>query len=456
MENLYQTLQRNRRRTRLPVPMFDRSQISIWSILKQCIGKELSKITMPIVWNEPVSFLQRFSENVLYSYLLDRADECSDPIMRMQYVAAFAVSSISNNIDRLSKPFNPLLGETYEFVRDDLPFRYMSEQVSHHPPVSAFQCDSKNNGERWRFYGSILPKAKFSLKNMEVNPKGLLTLELKRHKEVYTWESVTCTIHNIVVGRLWFEYHGTMEIINHSNRIKAIVNFKPYSSSTKELHKVEGCIYDAQKRKVRGLFGYWNEALFSIDIDHFETFLKQQKKDGKIAAKAGTTVAPVITTTTTMTATASNGAENGDPDEDIPDVDPSHEQLNLPPNSITLWRIIPKLTYASQYYNFSLFTMALNEWTDEDQRSRPSLPPTDSRFRPDIRKMEEGDIETAGKEKDRLEEKQRGVRRSMEKQREEWQPRWFRLTRHDITGQEVWVSNDKYWQRNWSACPDIF
>jgi hypothetical protein len=39
---------------------------------------------MPIVWNEPVSFLQRFTENVLYSYLLDRADECTDPIIRMQ------------------------------------------------------------------------------------------------------------------------------------------------------------------------------------------------------------------------------------------------------------------------------------------------------------------------------------------------------------------------------------
>ena len=47
---------------------------------------------MPIVWNEPVSFLQRFSENVLYSYLLDRADECTDPIMRMQvhFIAAAA------------------------------------------------------------------------------------------------------------------------------------------------------------------------------------------------------------------------------------------------------------------------------------------------------------------------------------------------------------------------------
>ncbi|CAF0837403.1 unnamed protein product [Adineta steineri] len=438
-------------RTKLPVPMFDRSQISIWSILKQCIGKELSKITMPIVWNEPVSFLQRFTENALYSYLLDRADECNDPIMRMQYVAAFAVSSISNNCDRLSKPFNPLLGETYEFVRDDLPFRYMSEQVSHHPPVSAFTCESKDNGNRWRFYGSILPKAKFSVKNMEVNPKGLLTLELKRHKEVYTWESVTCTIHNIVVGRLWFEYHGTMEIINHKTKIKAIVNFKPYSWTSKELHKVEGYIYDAQKHKVRGLYGYWTDSLYSIDINCFDAFLKQQKKDSKNSPKY-----PQQQVTTTASASASNGADNTDPDEDLPDVDPSHEQLNLPPNSITLWRIIPKLDNAAQYYNFSLFTFALNEWTEEDKKTRPPLPPTDSRFRPDIRKMEEGNIDVAGQEKDRLEEKQREQRKAMEKRKEEWQPRWFRLIKHDITGQDVWVSNEQYWNRNWNNCPNIY
>lgn len=67
--------------------------------------------------------------------------------------------------------------------------------------------------------------------------------------------------------------------------------------------------------------------------------------------------------------------------------------------------------------------MALNEWTEADKKDKPPLPPTDSRFRPDIRKMEEGDIESAGQEKDRLEEKQRTVRRTMEKRREEWQPR---------------------------------
>lgn len=67
--------------------------------------------------------------------------------------------------------------------------------------------------------------------------------------------------------------------------------------------------------------------------------------------------------------------------------------------------------------------MTLNEWTEEDKNIRPSLPPTDSRFRPDIRKMEEGDINSAGQEKDRLEEKQRTTKRVMDKRREEWQPR---------------------------------
>ncbi len=69
--------------------------------------------------------------------------------------------------------------------------------------------------------------------------------------------------------------------------------------------------------------------------------------------------------------------------------------------------------------------MGLNEWTEEDKKTRPPLPPTDSRFRPDIRKMEEGDIDQAGQEKNRLEEKQRLARQTMEKRREEWQPRYI-------------------------------
>lgn len=36
----------------------EKNNINLWSYLKQCIGKELSKITMPVQWNEPISLLQ--------------------------------------------------------------------------------------------------------------------------------------------------------------------------------------------------------------------------------------------------------------------------------------------------------------------------------------------------------------------------------------------------------------
>jgi len=45
-------------------------------------------------------------------------------------VAAFAISSYASTVTRCAhKPFNPLLGETYECVREDRGWRFISEQV---------------------------------------------------------------------------------------------------------------------------------------------------------------------------------------------------------------------------------------------------------------------------------------------------------------------------------------
>nr|CAD7201741.1 unnamed protein product [Timema douglasi] len=156
----------------LPVPMQSRSDFSLWSVLKNCVGKELSKITMPVIFNEPLSFLQRMAEYMEYAHLLSKASEEPDPDKRMQLVAAFAVSALASNWERLGKPFNPLLGETYELEREE--FRVVCEQVSHHPPVSAFHADSP----LFIFHGSIHPKLKFWGKSVEIEPKGMVTVEL--------------------------------------------------------------------------------------------------------------------------------------------------------------------------------------------------------------------------------------------------------------------------------------
>ena len=107
-------------RTKLPVQQPDKNNFNVWSHLKNCIGKELSKISMPVQWNEPLSFLQRLSEYMNYGYLLNTATKSKDAEIRLQWVATFAVSALASNLERMGKPFNPLLGETFELRYNSL------------------------------------------------------------------------------------------------------------------------------------------------------------------------------------------------------------------------------------------------------------------------------------------------------------------------------------------------
>lgn len=59
------------------------STISLWNILRNNIGKDLSKVTMPVQLNEPLNTLQRLCEELEYSELLDRAANSQDPFERM-------------------------------------------------------------------------------------------------------------------------------------------------------------------------------------------------------------------------------------------------------------------------------------------------------------------------------------------------------------------------------------
>ncbi|XP_050497249.1 oxysterol-binding protein-related protein 2 isoform X1 [Diabrotica virgifera virgifera] len=203
----------------LPVPMY-RNEFTSWQVLKNCIGKELTTIAMPVVYNEPLSFLQRLAEYMEYAYLLRKAAEQEDPIERIQLVIGFAVSALASNWDRLGKPFNPLLGETFELKRAE--FKMVCEQVSHHPPVSAFHAE----GEGWIFHGSIHPKLSFWGKNVEIQPQGVITVEFPKLKEAYWWSNVKCIVHNIIVGKLWMEQIGKMEINSYASDIKAYLHFK--------------------------------------------------------------------------------------------------------------------------------------------------------------------------------------------------------------------------------------
>lgn len=48
------------------------------------LGKDLSKITMPVIFNEPLSFLQRVAEYMEYAKLLKQASQEESPVSRLQ------------------------------------------------------------------------------------------------------------------------------------------------------------------------------------------------------------------------------------------------------------------------------------------------------------------------------------------------------------------------------------
>ncbi|KAK2851772.1 hypothetical protein Q5P01_008048 [Channa striata] len=415
------------RRKLLPAQMIPRNNFSVWSILKKCIGMELSKIAMPVVFNEPLSLLQRISEYMEHTHLIHKACSLSDSIERMQAVAAFAVSAIASQWERTGKPFNPLLGETYELIREDKGYKWISEQVSHHPPVSAFHAESLK--QEFEFHGSIYPKMKFWGKSVEVEPKGTMTLELLKHKEAYSWAYPMCCVHNVILGKLWIEQYGTVEIVNHSTGDKCVLNFKPCGMFGRELHKVEGFIQDKSKKKRLVIYGKWTECLYSVDSRVHENYKKMGGDSKKLKQE--------------------HSCEGEEPDE-MPDV---QETVTVIPGSALLWRITPRPAHSTQMYNFTSFAMTLNELEPGMERL---MAPTDCRLRPDIRAMENGDIDTASAEKERLEEKQRAARKERSQDEKEWSTRWFQLGTNPHTGAEDWLYTGGYFDRNYIDCPNIY
>lgn len=380
----------------LPHKMIDRSNVSIWNILKQCVDKELYKFTLPIIWNEPLSFLQRIAENLYYApILLNKASKNDNPIERMKLVAAFIISSISIHSERLSKPFNPLLGETYEFQTDD--YRLASEQVSHHPPVSAFYAESLD--KTWSHYGSVNPNMKLNLSgSIDVIGEGIQSIEFKKYDEIYTWHNVKITAHNLLIGKMWFEYTGEMEIINHKLGIKCYLDFKPYSWFSGNLNKVEGLIKDRNGVVQSLLCGQWNTGLYSCDDPTNSSFYKNHTKKG--------------------TCVWESQIKQGDINPD--------------------------------YYNFTKFTMQLNEINDELANR---LPKTDSRLRQDMRELENGNIDKASSEKHRLEETQRDRRRTGTNA----EILWFTKQSHSqVDDEETWSFNHAYWNNDYSSSLNLF
>ncbi|KAI9297005.1 hypothetical protein K502DRAFT_323508 [Neoconidiobolus thromboides FSU 785] len=426
--------------------------VSLWSVLKNAIGKDLTKISLPVHFNEPSSMLQRMAEDMEYSMLLDLASkQAGDGSERLLWVTAFAMSNYSSTDGRIAKPFNPLLGETFEYARPDRGYRYISEQVSHHPPISACYCESPN----YIFYSEVDVKSNFWGKSYELLPQGVCHVYLvsadKKTVEHYTWKKVTTAITNLIVGNPTIEHYGEMEVINHSTKAVCKLNFKPNRWLSSERHVLEGSVVDNKGQQLWSLTGAWNQQL---------------------------------------TATRVGGASDNDTTDsfanettDVPGSKLSNFLAN--PNcrsTVKLWKRSPP---PKEKIPFKLtpFAVTLNEMSPDLEKL---LPPTDCRRRPDQRAMEDGLYDLGSEEKNRLEEKQRATRKEREAKLKAalessppsehdrihkelgYKPVWFEKAIDKDTNEGYWRFNHGYWKlrekaesvdeepNRWEGVPRIF
>ncbi|XP_024457285.2 oxysterol-binding protein-related protein 1C isoform X2 [Populus trichocarpa] len=337
-----------KRRKKLPDPIEKEKGVSLWSMIKDNIGKDLTKVCLPVYFNEPLSSLQKCFEDLEYSYLLDRAYEWGkqgNSLMRILNVAAFAVSGYASTEGRICKPFNPLLGETYEADYPDKGLRFFSEKVSHHPMIVACHCE----GTGWKFWGDSNLKSKFWGRSIQLDPVGVLTLEFD-DGEVFQWSKVTTSIYNLILGKLYCDHYGTMRI-EGNREYSCKLKFKEQSIIDRNPHQVQGMVQDRHGRTVATLFGKWDESMYYMNDDF----------SGK-----------------------GKGFE-------------SMKEAHM------LWRRSKPPRFPTRY-NLTRFAMTLNELT---HGLKEKLPPTDSRLRPDQRYLENGEFDMANSEKLRLEQRQR-------------------------------------------------
>ncbi|ESW29332.1 hypothetical protein PHAVU_002G061800 [Phaseolus vulgaris] len=381
------------RRKKLPDPIEKEKGVSLWSMIKDNVGKDLTRVCLPVYFNEPISSLQKCCEDLEYSYLLDQAHEygkSGNGLLRALYVAAFAVSGYASSEGRNCKPFNPLLGETFEADYPEKGIRFFSEKVSHHPTLIACHCE----GRGWKFWADSNIHSKFWGRSIQLDPVGVLTLEFN-DGEIFQWSKVTTTIYNLILGKIYCDHHGSMDI-RGNRKYSCRLKFKEQTILDRNPRQVHGFVEDVTGEKVATLFGKWDDSMYYMS--------------GNVNVKP----------------------------KDFSS-----------PNASLLWKrsmSSPNLTR----YNLTPFAITLNELTPG---LKENLPPTDSRLRPDQRHLENGEYDKANLEKQRLEKRQRMSRKIQENG---WKPRWFRRDGESGTFRYIggyWEAREL---GSWDGCPDIF
>lgn len=359
-----------------PAPAETEERKGLFKQLSSYIGKDItSMISLPVWIFEPHSFLQIMCEPLQFEELLKKASETNDPYNQLAYLAAFLTAGYSC-ASRTKKPFNPILGETYEFLAKDDRWKFFAEQVSHHPPMGVAEATSEN----YKLHIEMRLKTKLRPNSAEATVAGECFFINNRTGHVITWNHLDTCANNVIIGGMWVDHYGDLVIVNNTTGDQCKLTFTRSGFFGAGRYEINGKVMDKDGNAKLKLSGKWNEVVYCAKIQ-----------------ADGTETAPIVL-------------------------------WKRPPPPQNKWLWTP-------------FNEEMNAMTPEYEAQ---LPRTDSRIRSDRRELEKGNVDLAGKEKVRLEEKQRAERRDRETKNEEYVPKYFKQTEKD--GKEQWEYIGQYWE----------
>jgi len=134
----------------------------LFGLIRQLkIGMDLHRITFPTFVLEPRSMLERISDFMAHQDLINGLTTKQNPLDRFINVVQYFLSGWHIKPKGVKKPYNPVLGEYFrcKWEIDGTVAYYIAEQVSHHPPISAYYFANPQKGVYTQGY--LAPRSRF-------------------------------------------------------------------------------------------------------------------------------------------------------------------------------------------------------------------------------------------------------------------------------------------------------
>ncbi|KAA1073894.1 hypothetical protein PGTUg99_018791 [Puccinia graminis f. sp. tritici] len=227
------------------------------------VGMDLHKVTLPTFVLEPRSMLERITDFLSHPDLIFGVSQQEDPTERFIQVLRYYLAGWHIKPKGVKKPYNPILGEffrcRYEYPDGSEGF-YIAEQVSHHPPISAFYYVSPTN--QIEIWGDLRPKSKFLGNSAATIMEGVSHLRFVDREEDGHYQITMPNMYarGILFGKMILELGDESRVQTAANDIYCDVEFKTKGFFGGDYNAIGGKVRD-QSGIVGEISGKWNEVM---------------------------------------------------------------------------------------------------------------------------------------------------------------------------------------------------